>query len=98
LFRKKTLHLSSQTWKLFFRLPAVGEVGGEILFGFSFRPLRARDSLVATGVSGAMQHVFWWGFISLSGWNSIAPFCATDFENVKNELFFCLPSAERSGR
>jgi hypothetical protein len=29
---KKALHQSSESWKLVFHLPVVGEVGGEILF------------------------------------------------------------------
>jgi hypothetical protein len=32
LFRMKTFHLSMQSWKFVFRLPAVGEIRGEILF------------------------------------------------------------------
>jgi hypothetical protein len=57
-----------------FRLPAFGEVGGEILFGFSFRQFRARDRLFAMGVAGALQQQFCCGFILLSGWVYIAPF------------------------
>jgi hypothetical protein len=59
---------------LVFPLPAVGEVGGEILFGFSFRPLRAKVHLVAMGVSAGLQQRFYRGFILLYGWVSIAPF------------------------
>jgi hypothetical protein len=43
-------------WKFVFQLPAVGEVGVDILFRLHvlisvFRPLRTRDRLVATGQS-----------------------------------------------
>jgi hypothetical protein len=47
-----------QSWKFVFYLQAVSEVGGEILFEFSFQRLKARDRLVATGVSGALQQGF----------------------------------------
>jgi hypothetical protein len=43
-----------------FRLPAVGEVSGEILFRFSFRPFRAMDRLVATGVASVAARGFYW--------------------------------------
>jgi hypothetical protein len=62
LFRMKPLRLSSEWWKLVFRLPAAGEVGDEILFGFSFWPLRTRDRLVATRLSGELQQGFLLGF------------------------------------
>jgi hypothetical protein len=42
---QKTIYLSSQNWKRVIRLPAVSEIDGEILFGFSFRLLRERDHL-----------------------------------------------------
>jgi hypothetical protein len=50
LFRKKTLHLSSQSLKrlkFVFRLPAVGQVDGEIMFmlGFLNRSKSFLDSL-----------------------------------------------------
>jgi hypothetical protein len=77
---------------LVFHLPAVSEVGGEILFGFLFQPLRERDCIVATGVSGALQQEFWWGFILLCGWACTALFCVTEPENLKSSL--CLPSVK----
>jgi hypothetical protein len=66
-FRKKTTHLNMQSWKFVFRLPAIGEVGDEILFGFSFRPLKSRDRLVATDMTGALQQGVCWGSSLLSG-------------------------------
>jgi hypothetical protein len=66
LIRKKTRHLNTQSWKFVFRLPAIGEVCGEILF--RLRVLNSvwilalafeiKDRLVATGVSGALQQGF----------------------------------------
>jgi hypothetical protein len=52
------------------------------LFGFSFWPLWARNSLVVTRMSGALQQGFCWGFNLLCGWAGTAPFWVTEFENT----------------
>jgi hypothetical protein len=77
-------------------LPAVGKVGGEILFGFSFRPLWTRDRLVATGVSGAMQQGVRWGFILIYGWTCVVPFCVIEFGNLKSNLLLVIGRAKWS--
>jgi hypothetical protein len=76
-------------------LPAVDEVGGEILLRLGvlnsvlilIPPLRARDRPVATGVLGALQQGFYWSFILLSGWVCIASFCVIEFENLLRAVF-----------
>jgi hypothetical protein len=34
-----------------------------------------------------LQQGFYWGFILLSGWASIAPFCVTEFKNLMRAVF-----------
>lgn len=60
-----------------------------ILFGFSCCPLRARNPLVATGVTGALQQGFCWGLNLLRVLLLVASFCMSDFEK-RSEVGFCL--------